>query len=359
MIHDILDISTNFLKIGEKQQLKLMAPFDIETLTTDMICHIFFGILPSQYTINGKNAIKEARELFNEIRKFTSSKGRLWFGDAPFMCTRKYRETLGRIKKFRQFFEEKIHQRMKIIDEEAVKNLPRKNLLHIIAEERKKYGNDSGKTFSNDELIDEFVIFFIAGKDTTSILISMALYELTRNLEWLQKLAKEADELFSNREITTELVNSKENLTAFLKETLRYYPPAPTVLIRYAKTDIKLRDLQVKKDTPIVSAFIANHFNEKYFNNPLEFNPSRWLESNKTDEGWKKEPFAYLPFSSGMRNCIGQHLAMLEARVTIALIVKHYSISIESGYKLDMSLGEGFILQLPEKPIPFILTPKD
>jgi len=135
----------------------------------------FFGINPTQYTLNGQDAIKEVQEIFLEVRKFNGSKGRILFGDLPFRCTRRYRKTMQKIASFRKFFEEKIEERMKAIEHDP-QHVARKDVLEIIAEDRRKYKNDPSKTFSNDELIDEFGIFFIAGKDTTSILITMALY---------------------------------------------------------------------------------------------------------------------------------------------------------------------------------------
>jgi len=296
--------------------------------------------------------------LFRTIRKYSVDPARIWFGDWLFIFSKKYHETQRRIKLFREFFKQKINERLGVIDKEQT-TPARRDLLHILAEDRKKYGNDPSKMFTEDEIIDEFGIFFIAGKDTTSILISMALYELTRLPEWEKRIKLEAQELFRNKCITMELISKMENLSAFLKECLRYYPPAPTVLVRYTKHDVSINDLRVKKGTPILSAFYANHFNPKYFNKPLEFNPSRWLEGDKTEEGWKKEPFAYLPFSAGGRNCIGQHLATLEAKLVLALILKNYTVKIEDGYTLEMKLGDGLIMFSPEKPIPFVLTPRN
>jgi len=95
------------------------------------------------------------------------------------------------MKGFREFFKQKINERLGLIENEE-KSTARKDLLHIIAEDRKKYGNDLSKILTNDELVDEFLLFFVAGKDTTSILISMALYELTRLPEWRTRIELEA-----------------------------------------------------------------------------------------------------------------------------------------------------------------------
>ena len=94
-------------------------------------------------------------------------------------------------------------------------------------------------------------------------------------------------------------------MAAFTKEVLRVYPPAPGTLPRIANEDHEIGDFKVKKGTIISAFFTPSLFNPKFFKDPDSFNPGRFLEKGNSDEGWKHEPFAYLPFSAGPRNCIG------------------------------------------------------
>lgn len=64
--------------------------------------------------------------------------------------------------------------------------------------------------------------------------------------------------------------------------------------------------------------------NDQHFKDPDVYNPERWL----TDEWKSAPPYAYIPFSAGPRNCIGQHMAMFEIKVMIAFILSNFNISI-------------------------------
>jgi len=69
-----------------------------------------------------------------------------------------------------------------------------------------------------------------------------------------------------------------------------------------------------------------NHFKEEFYQNPELYKPERWINFDVS----KADPYAYFPFSSGQRNCIGQYLALLESKlVVIALLKRYKTISLE------------------------------
>ena len=77
------------------------------------------------------------------------------------------------------------------------------------------------------------------------------------------------------------------------------------------------------------------HFSPKYYNNPLEFNPDRWING----ECDNMNPFALLGFHSGSRSCLGKQLALLESKIMIIEILRRYSnITIVDKKKLGMKL---------------------
>ena len=96
------------------------------------------------------------------------------------------------------------------------------------------------------------------------------------------------------------------------------------------------------------------NFNEKFHQNAYKFDPARWLEGNEyTPE--VKDPYTFIPFSAGQRNCIGQHLAMNEARIIIALFIKRYDFDLVKDYKLRMT---NLLLYEPIDPLKLILKPR-
>lgn len=81
----------------------------------------------------------------------------------------------------------------------------------------------------------------------------------------------------------------------------------------------------------VMSPFIMGQ-NERIWKDPKAFIPERFELDNLTN----MNPFAYLPFSAGPRNCIGMKFAMLEMKTTIAKVLKHFEISLEPGFVVSL-----------------------
>lgn len=145
-------------------------------------------------------------------------------------------------------------------------------------------------------------------------------------------------------------------LAACLNEVLHFSPPGPFLLPRIVKKDHYVGDIFVPEGSIISAALIALGYSPKYFDNPEHFDPTRWLSSDTTrQEGWKSNPFAFLPFSGGPRGCIGKHLALLEAKVILCLLFKHFDIEIDPEYRPKMAiLGVSYS---PSNPMPVTLVP--
>ncbi|KAI0896091.1 cytochrome P450 [Annulohypoxylon nitens] len=175
----------------------------------------------------------------------------------------------------------------------------------------KRYVNDLTPQ-AVDEACDQISTFLFAGHDSTSILLSWIFYELSRTPHALKTLRSELDDLFGpdsnpstvcNKLLSNDgkdVLNSMRYTSAVIKETLRLWPPAGT-----ARQTEPGADLTVHTPTG------------EY---PLE---GRWL--NETAE--KIPASAWRAFERGPRNCLGQELANLEARVVVALVSRRYDFS--------------------------------
>lgn len=361
MIPTIVETSTEVLDVPSKQQKTIKVPNHIELITSEVITRIFFGLKSSNVFINGKKASEEATEIIKNNIKYNNSPLRFTIGLWIFNLTSDYRKQKQRIRNFRKVFGQKIQERMKEIQaKEASEDKPtqrkRRDLLEILLQHRITHNYDPSQTLSDEEILDEFSVFFLAGKDTTSLLVSMSLYCYVTYPEWGQKIKKEIDETVQDfSQLNLDTLNSMDNLSAFINEVLRMYPPGPAILPRVAKRDHYIGNFFVKKGYILNTMFIANNYNPKYFEDPETFNPTRWLKFTQNNEGWKNNSFAYLPFSAGPRNCVGKHLALMEAKTILSIIIKNFDIKIEPGFTLKLgtpSLGYG-----PVPPIPIILKP--
>jgi len=143
-------------------------------------------------------------------------------------------------------------------------------------------------------------------------------------------------------------------LNASLKEVLRVHPIAP-LLERKALRDHQIGDMKILAGTILETMWIFNHYNEMYWENPTKFDPMRWLDQ-KNNEKLRQASFIYLPFSGGPRNCIGQHLAMIEIKVIVINILSRFNVSIENLGEMKVGYQQG--LGLRPSPVNLILTPR-
>jgi len=191
----------------------------------------------------------------------------------------------------------------------------------------------------------------VAGMDTTGHLVGMALYNLSKNPEYFDKLKEERNSGYNKeKHVSAEVVQEMEELHCLLRETLRFHSPAPMTFVRVAQTDHKILDLNIQKGTWIKPDFFTLFFDEKYFEDPWAFNPERWKDNKN-----KLDPYAFTPFSAGPRNCIGQHLAIMEAKIIISEFLEKFDIKLRDGYKPRMTFR---FLYEPEEDVPLILNPR-
>lgn len=88
---------------------------------------------------------------------------------------------------------------------------------------------------------------------------------------------------------------------------------------------------------------------EQFFDDPLDYKPERFLDEHTME---KRNPFAYIPFSAGPRNCIGQKFAMYEIKCILSKILRNFEISLTEESKIDPILCAELILRA-ENPIQF------
>jgi len=184
----------------------------------------------------------------------------------------------------------------------------------------------TSKVYLTDDLIlAQSILFFLAGFDTTETLLMFAAYELALNPEVQEKLASEINQAVKNNgKLSYEVVNTLDYLDMVVNETLRKYPPGVRLERRCTK-DYKLPGFEyvVKKDDLVAIPTYAIHHDEDIYPNPKQFDPTRFNSENKA----KRSPYAYLPFGVGPRNCIAMRFALTEGKAAIAELVKSFVLA--------------------------------
>lgn len=223
----------------------------------------------------------------------------------------------GQVKKHLSLAEENNRIIQEIIEERKTSKKEINDLLNMLLETRYE---DTGESMSIEQLIDEIKVLFIAGHETTANALTFTLHLLGSNPEVQQKVLDEITEIESQTENIIEQLQKMTYTNAVLNESMRLYPPA-WITDRQNVEDDSLAQFKIKKDTLIGVSFYELHRNPKYWNNPDEFIPERFLGEQR------KESMQYFyPFGAGPRMCIGTGFAIYEMCLTISQIVKKYVI---------------------------------
>ncbi|XP_017026930.2 cytochrome P450 4p1-like isoform X1 [Drosophila kikkawai] len=173
-------------------------------------------------------------------------------------------------------------------------------------------------------ICEEVDTLMFEGYDTTSIglifgLMNMGLYA-DKQEECYQEIQEHISDDLSNLDIGQ--LNKLKYLDYFMKETVRLLPSVP-VMGREAVQDTELANgLVLPKGSQIALNVFDIHRNVKYWDSPDEFRPERFLPENCQN----RHTYAYVPFSAGQRNCIGQKYAMQEMKTLLVVILKEFKI---------------------------------
>ncbi|KAF7279570.1 hypothetical protein GWI33_007032 [Rhynchophorus ferrugineus] len=181
----------------------------------------------------------------------------------------------------------------------------------------------NGRPLSDIELRDEVNTFMFEGHDTTSSAISFCLYNLSLHSSVQEKVLQEQKSLFGadlkKATPTYNQLNEMKYLEMVIKESLRLFPSVPLVARRLS-SDLNYNGTVYPKGLNVLLYTYGIHRNPKYYTDPDRFIPERFESNNG------RLPFSYLPFSAGLRNCIGQRFAMLELLSVISKVIRNFEL---------------------------------
>ncbi|EAT33135.1 AAEL014611-PA [Aedes aegypti] len=185
------------------------------------------------------------------------------------------------------------------------------------------------RAWTDNELISQCFVFFIAGLDTVSSCLTFLTYELTLNPDIQKRLYEEVmdtERLLSEKPLSYEALQSMKYLDMVVSETLRKWPPTIDS-DRYSTRDYLLDDgaglkVPIEKGRSIYIPIVAIQNDPKYFPDPDRFDPERFSDENRS----KIVPGTFIPFGAGPRNCIGSRLALMEVKVAVYYLLREFSL---------------------------------
>ncbi|MEO0571148.1 MAG: cytochrome P450 [Bacteroidota bacterium] len=192
------------------------------------------------------------------------------------------------------------------------------DLLDLLLESR----YEDGTPMEQEQMIDEIMILFTAGHETTSNALTFTCQLLAKNPEYQDTVYEEACAIRDGDELS-EIMGLKVT-TQVLEEAMRLYPPAYFIDRMNIEED-SFNGFQLPKKTTLLFSAIEIHRHTTHWVRPMEFMPERF------DGAPNQHADYYFPFGAGPRRCIGNNFAMLEMQLVISNLMKHRSIQPNKG----------------------------
>jgi cytochrome P450 len=214
------------------------------------------------------------------------------------------------------------------------------SVLYPLIEERRRNGgsndlvslllnakdDESGTTFSDDQIRDEVSGFFVAGHETVSSAFTWTWYLLSRNPDVWRKVRAEAIEVLGDRTPTVADLPKLTYTTMVLQESMRLYPPI-FVYMRCADQDDEVGGFHIPKGRWVVVCPYVTHRHPDFWENPDGFDPERFTPERMA----ARHRMAYLPFGAGPRKCIGDSFAMVQMPLAVAMIARRFRLDLVDG----------------------------
>lgn len=192
----------------------------------------------------------------------------------------------------------------------------------------------TGEGLDDANITNQMITFLIAGHETTSGLLSFAIYLLLKNPEKLRKAQEQVDQVLGNETPRFEQLKQLDYIDQVLKESLRLWPTAPLFGLYPYENTIIGNTYEIRKEHSVLVLLPSLHRNSKVWEGDVEaFEPERF----ETDNFNKLPANVYKPFGNGQRACIGRPFAMQEATLVLSMILQNFELSqADPNYQLKV-----------------------
>jgi cytochrome P450 len=178
---------------------------------------------------------------------------------------------------------------------------------------------DDGSPIDEEQLIDEILILFTAGHETTSNALTFVFQLLALHPEWQERIYEEAQAIQQEDDLMMQVAQAKV-CQQVIEEAMRLYPPA-YFIDRVNYEDDAFQGNTFKAGTNFLFSIYEIHRHPKLWEHPNTFMPERFAE------GGRKFSSHYFPFGAGPRKCIGNNFAMFEMIMAVTTLVSQYKIA--------------------------------
>lgn len=173
--------------------------------------------------------------------------------------------------------------------------------------------------FDRAQALDEMKQYLWAGTETTALTLAWALYETSQRPEAVERIRREGEEVYGDREPTAADYSGLAFTRAVIQETMRIYPPIWGI-IRVATAEDEIGGVKINPGDRVTLFAYGAHHNPKFWSEPELFQPERWMAGAAK----KHVKYSYIPFGGGKRSCIGGAMSQVENTLALSLLLRRF-----------------------------------
>jgi cytochrome P450 len=183
-----------------------------------------------------------------------------------------------------------------------------------------------GAAFDDAVVRANVMTLLLAGEDTTAHTLAWTMYYLCTRPEWQDRLREQVRGVLGEAPLpqTLEQVRALDLLESAANEALRLRPIAPLLFIEPIE-DVLLDGVALPAGTPMFFVLRPAMLDERNFGEPHDYRPDRWAPGHALGN---HEPRTFMQFGSGPRVCPGRHLAAVEIRMVLAMLVQQFRLEL-------------------------------
>jgi cytochrome P450 len=314
-----------------------------------------------------------------------------WWKLLPLPSNRKLSDSFAAID---EFLYDLIRQRRAENQNIALQDSPQSNVLDLLLRAT-DFVDEEVQPLTNKEVRDNLLAIIVNGYETVATCTALSLYLLARHPEKLMRAQAEVDRVIEQNsgQLTNVGVSELHYLKSIVLESLRLYPPMAGLQRISLNADV-LEGWSIPSRQVVAATLMPLHQNSEYFgSNPEQFQPERYLSSEQVSDQTEElvnseftssgkcplkfihpygksdrqdkngsrstKPDVSLPlsFGDGARKCLGEHFAMYEMTVVLAMLLQQFDIQVPSNFEVELELGKFglFISMLPKAGVQLML----
>ena len=327
-----------------KAKLSLKVDDFFSKITTEGLMRCSFMVERENWLIEDHVCVKHVGQYFKSNQeRYTSPLGLI---EPLYLRTNAGKKFLASAEGMKEYSRQVIRDRRAVLKNRKESDEKRICLVDILLTAEDADGNPG---FTDEDLVDECNMFFVAGYDTTMVTLSWFMHCLSANPDAYRRCQEEVDDVFAGRdEINVDDLARLTYTTQCLKETLRLYPPTTGVSRRLTE-DLKVDGYTIPEGATTIIHIGAVQRHPEIWEKPNEFYPEHFSSENEA----KRSQYAFLPFIAGPRRCLGEPFAMEEMKTISAYILRHFEFQADPEHVVKDKL---LAILVPENGVKVLLS---